>query len=68
MQTMEEVRRLGIEALTRELGPIGMVRFLQMFENGTGDYVEERHERHDREALELGKSQIADKGKITQNA
>ena len=68
MQTMEEVRRLGIEALTRELGPIGMVRFLQMFENGTGDYVKERHERHDREALELGKSQIADKGKITQNA
>jgi hypothetical protein len=40
----EELRRLvSLEALTRELGPAGMVRFLQQFETGRGDYSVERH-------------------------
>ncbi|MGA9348731.1 MAG: hypothetical protein WBW48_08005 [Anaerolineae bacterium] len=40
----EELRRLvGLEALARELGPVGMVRFLQQFEIGRGDYSVERH-------------------------
>jgi hypothetical protein len=33
-----------LKALLRELGPVGMVRFLQQFENGSGDYSVERHE------------------------
>ena len=41
--TFEEIRRRGIEALTRELGPVGMARFLQQFESGQGDYTQERH-------------------------
>ena len=53
MKTMEDIRRQGLEALARELGPVGMARFLQLFENGSGDYVQERHERHDREGQEL---------------
>lgn len=40
--TLEEIRRMGIEALARELGPVGMVRFLQQFEGGEGDYSVER--------------------------
>ena len=52
MKTMEEIRRQGLEALARELGPVGMVRFLQLFENGSGDYVKERHERQDRDLAE----------------
>ncbi len=49
MKTMEDIRRQGMEALARELGPVGMARFLSLFENGTGDYVQERHDRHDLE-------------------
>ena len=49
---MENIRRLGLGALSREVGPVGMARFLQLFENGSGDYVQERHERQDYEALE----------------
>ena len=30
------------EALAHELGPVGMVRFLQQFETGRGDYTVER--------------------------
>ena len=37
-----KLRRQGIEALVKELGPIGMARFLQQFETGTGDYTKER--------------------------
>ena len=42
--TLEALRRAGLEALTRELGPVGMARFLQQFEIGWGDYSVERHQ------------------------
>ncbi|HEX2077624.1 MAG TPA: hypothetical protein VHG08_07935 [Longimicrobium sp.] len=42
--SLDEIRRAGLEALRRELGPVGMVRFLQQFENGSGDYTAERAE------------------------
>jgi hypothetical protein len=42
--TLEELRRAGIEALTREVGAAGMARFLQQFETGWGDYSVERHQ------------------------
>jgi hypothetical protein len=36
------IRKLGLEALAKALGPIGMVRFLQQFDTGVGDYTKER--------------------------
>ena len=42
MPTLDEIRRKGLEALVRELGPLGMARFLQQFESGHGDYTAER--------------------------
>ncbi|MGI9107482.1 MAG: hypothetical protein ACR2G4_14690 [Pyrinomonadaceae bacterium] len=42
--TLEALRRAGLEALARELGPVGMARFLQQFEIGRGDYSVERHQ------------------------
>jgi hypothetical protein len=40
--TLPELRRAGIEALVKALGPVGMARFLQLFEPGRGDYTAER--------------------------
>ena len=40
--TLEQVRATGLQALSRELGPVGLVRFLQQFEVGHGDYTVER--------------------------
>lgn len=40
--TAEELRRRGMEALLRELGPAGMARFLRQFEHGQGDYTQDR--------------------------
>jgi hypothetical protein len=41
---LEEIRRRGLAALARQLGPVGMIRFLQQFETGAGDYTTERHQ------------------------
>jgi len=41
--TLEEIRLTGLVALVRELGPVGMVRFLQQSETGWGNYSLERH-------------------------
>jgi hypothetical protein len=38
------IRRLGIDALTKELGPVGMAYFIQQFDRGEGDYTAEREE------------------------
>lgn len=42
--SLEEIRQRGVDALARELGPVGMIRFLQQFETGKGDYSTERHQ------------------------
>ena len=56
-----ELRKAGVEALAKALGPIGMVRFLQFFETGVGDYTKEREKW-------LGKKSIQDiAGEIKQN-
>lgn len=38
------IRKLGIDALTKELGPVGMVYFLRQFDKGEGDYTKEREQ------------------------
>ena len=40
--TLEQVRQIGITALTQQLGTTGMIRFLQQSETGWGDYTEDR--------------------------
>ena len=42
--TMDQIRAAGLDALARELGAVGMVRFLQQFETGRGDYSVDRHD------------------------
>jgi hypothetical protein len=44
IMTPEEIRKEGIKALERHLGPDGMIRFLQQFDRGWGDYTKERHD------------------------
>lgn len=40
--TPETLRQAGLDALRRDLGAAGMVRFIQLFEAGKGDYTAER--------------------------
>ncbi|MGC8855571.1 MAG: hypothetical protein ACP5QU_02125 [Anaerolineae bacterium] len=43
-KTLHEIRILGFEALIRELGPAGAIRFMQQYETGKGDYSRERRQ------------------------
>jgi len=50
--TLEEIRVAGLRAVSRELGAVGLVRFLQQFETGSGDYSTERHEWRDADTVQ----------------
>jgi hypothetical protein len=39
---LNEIRQVGLEALLERLGPVGMIRFLQQYETGYGNYTAER--------------------------
>jgi hypothetical protein len=41
-RTPEQVRAEGIQALAAALGPDDLVRFLLLFDQGSGDYTAER--------------------------
>jgi len=43
MKTISEIRKEGISALSKKLGPVDMARFIQSYETGSGDYAKERH-------------------------
>jgi hypothetical protein len=50
--TLDQIRQAGIRPLIRELGPAGMIRFMQQFELGSGDYTQERHQWLDAENVQ----------------
>jgi hypothetical protein len=41
--TPKEIRLAGLNALTQNLGVVGMIRFLQDTDKGQGDYTKDRH-------------------------
>ena len=49
---VNSLRRLGFDALSEKLGPIGMVKFIRQFDSGYGDYTKERHEWLDQLSIE----------------
>ncbi|RPI36687.1 MAG: hypothetical protein EHM53_12050 [Methanoregulaceae archaeon] len=42
VKTLHEIHDEGMDALRKTLGPVDMVRFIQMFDPGKGDYTKER--------------------------
>lgn len=42
VRTLNHIRKIGLEKLAEALGPIGMVRFIQSYDLGSGDYTRER--------------------------
>ena len=42
--TLEQIREQGLAVLRKHLGIVGMVRFLQHAEMGSGNYTEERYQ------------------------
>ena len=50
-----EVRKMGLYALKEALGPVGMVRFIQQYENGYGNYTAEKYQKQDLSIEEVDK-------------
>ena len=42
-----EIRNVGIKAVQDALGPVGMVKFMQQYDMGYGDYTKEKQEQSD---------------------
>jgi hypothetical protein len=59
--TPEQIRQAGLKALRERLGRAGMIRFLQQFEPGDGDYARERRQWVDR--MKLDDLQVLARGK-----
>ena len=47
VNNLMEIRTIGLQALKEALGPVGMVRFIQQYENGYGDYTNEKYQQPD---------------------
>jgi hypothetical protein len=43
-KTEQEIQQLGMEALHKGLGVCDFIRFMQQFNKGSGNYVEDRQE------------------------
>ena len=41
---LNEIRQIGLQTLMERLGPVGLIRFLQQFESGSGNYSAEREQ------------------------
>ena len=50
--TLEKNPDTGYRTLSRELGTVNFIRFLQQFETGSGDYTLERHQWLDQYTLD----------------
>jgi len=44
---LTKVRQTGLQALKKALGPVGMVRFIQQFDTGSGNYTKEKYQQPD---------------------
>jgi len=66
--SLEQIRIAGMEALARELGIVGMVRFLQQFETGHGDYSKDRHEWLDNQNIDTVLKRIREKRQAIKKA
>jgi hypothetical protein len=67
VMTLSQIQKTGLEVLSRELGPMGMIRFLQMFEIGYGDYTQERHQWLDGQSVDEIAKQIRQKQTMKQS-
>ena len=45
VKDLEIIRQKAIKAVKEAVGPVGLVKFIQMYSNGEGDYTSERREK-----------------------
>ena len=56
----KKIRREGLKALKDKLGVEGMIKFIQMYSDGKGDYTKEKYENPDELTIKKKKKYIAE--------
>ena len=67
-KTDQEIRLQGFRALRDELGLSGFIRFMQQFERGHGDYVEDRQQWQQSYTVETALNDMIQQGYLEDNA
>ena len=52
VKDLEIIRNKALKAIKEAVGPVGLIKFIQMYSDGKGDYTAERREKiekYDRE-------------------
>ena len=57
-KTDQQIQVVGLDLLQKELGTSGLLRFLQQFERGHGNYTLERQQRNEAETVDSLVNQI----------
>ena len=52
VRELERIRREGLKALKDKLGVEGMIKFIQMYCDGKGDYTKEKYENNEELTIE----------------
>ncbi len=52
VRELEKIRKEGLKALKDKLGVEGMIKFIQMYSEGKGDYTNEKYEINDEPTFE----------------
>ena len=45
VKDLEDIRQKALKAIRDTVGPVGLIKFIQMYSNGEGDYTAERREK-----------------------
>lgn len=65
VRELEKIRRDGLKALKDKLGVEGMIKFIQMYSDGKGDYTREKYEKQEKFTIEDFEKYLEEKNKAT---
>jgi len=63
-KTLHQIQQEGLEVLVDKLGPADAIRFLQIYETGTGDWTSERKIIIEKDPEKIIKKIVAKRKKI----
>ena len=64
---LETIRTEGLKALKERLGIVGMIKFIQMYSSGKGDYTAERRKEIEKLSREDFHEFLRERGEINEN-
>ena len=64
-RTLHQIQQEGLEVLVEKLGPDDAIRFLQIYETGSGDWTQDRKKILEKDPDKIIRSIMARRKKVT---